>query len=309
MHKIYDRWPARTSHSANAVYRVTHTGGTSEVTVNQKLDGTEWNLLGTFSLNSANSKVTLLPQADGTVAADAVKAVKTDEASRIFYVHADHLNASRVVLDHQNRLRWRWLSDPFGQLPPEDNPSGLGAFELNLRLPGQVFDRESNLHYNYFRDYDPASGRYVQSDPIGLEGGVNTYAYVGGNPLSLVDSLGLNAAAPAIPYPGTGVGTGIGTGLGGLLGWCGRLLGPLGLLLTPSSTSPCDTIDKPSICAMDREAAYAQCVHDCTQKANIENERCAINHRNDPSGYRQCAAGVLARLEICVVGCAAKYGF
>ena len=74
---------------------------------------------------------------------------------------------------------------------PDENPSGLGNFTCNLRLPGQYFDRETNLHYNYFRDYDPSIGRYVQSDPIGLGGGLNTYAYVNGQPLRLVDPLGL----------------------------------------------------------------------------------------------------------------------
>ena len=71
------------------------------------------------------------------------------------------------------------------------NPSGLGVFEFNLRLPGQYFDKETNLHYNYFRDYDPGIGRYIESDPIGLEGGLNTYSYTKSSPLAHSDPLGL----------------------------------------------------------------------------------------------------------------------
>lgn len=87
---------------------------------------------------------------------------------------------------------WRWdQGEPFGNSVPDENPSGLGAFDLPLRLPGQYFDKETNLHYNYFRDYDPGLGIYKQSDPIGLKGGINTYAYVDGNPISRIDPLGL----------------------------------------------------------------------------------------------------------------------
>ena len=58
-------------------------------------------------------------------------------------------------------------------------------------LPGQYYDSETGLHYNYFRTYDPSTGRYIESDPIGLKGGLNTYGYIGGNPLNYVDPLGL----------------------------------------------------------------------------------------------------------------------
>ena len=72
------------------------------------------------------------------------------------------------------------------------NPAGAGAFAYNLRLPGQVFDGQSGLHQNYFRDFDPALGRYVESDPIGLYGGsYATYAYANGNPLINIDAFGL----------------------------------------------------------------------------------------------------------------------
>jgi RHS repeat-associated protein len=64
---------------------------------------------------------------------------------------------------------WRWdQQEPFGVTVPDENPSGLGAFEFPLRFPGQYADKETNLHYNYFRDYDPAIGRYVEADLLGV---------------------------------------------------------------------------------------------------------------------------------------------
>jgi RHS repeat-associated protein len=111
----------------------------------------------------------------------------------VFYIFSDHLGTPRMITQAtDNAIRWRWdEGDPFGLQPPNENPSGLGALTFNLRMPGQYYDRESNLFYNYFRDYDPQTGRYVQSDPIGLRGGFNTYSYIGGNPLSYSDPMGL----------------------------------------------------------------------------------------------------------------------
>jgi RHS repeat-associated protein len=78
----------------------------------------------------------------------------------------------------------------------QENPLTYGesvSASMNLRYPGQYFDRESGLNYNYFRSYDSRTGRYSQSDPIGLDGGWNKFAYVDGDPLGLVDPYGLQS--------------------------------------------------------------------------------------------------------------------
>ena len=111
----------------------------------------------------------------------------------IFPIWTDHLNTPRMVTNMAGQVRWEWANaDPFGANAANDNPAGLGAFAFNLRFPGQYFDQETGTHYNYFRDYDPSIGRYVQSDPLGINAGLNTYAYVTSNPLAFSDPEGLN---------------------------------------------------------------------------------------------------------------------
>jgi RHS repeat-associated protein len=110
-----------------------------------------------------------------------------------YMVFADHINTpvSLGVGDPMN-TPWDWRSrDPFGAEEPLIMVGGPAYF--NHRFPGQMADAETGLYYNYFRDYDPQAGRYVQSDPIGLAGGINTYGYVNGNPASNTDPLGLSA--------------------------------------------------------------------------------------------------------------------
>ena len=87
---------------------------------------------------------------------------------------------------------WRWdQQEPFGDSAANEDPDGDSVtFSFPVRFPGQYYDVETNLAYNYFRDYDPPEGRYVQSDPIGLSGGVNTYLYVEAMPLNEFDPDG-----------------------------------------------------------------------------------------------------------------------
>jgi RHS repeat-associated protein len=111
----------------------------------------------------------------------------------IFYVHTDHLNTPRAVTrPSDNLVMWTWYSDPFGTDAANENPAGAGTFAYNLRLPGQVFDGQAGLHDNGFRAYDPATGRYVESDPIGLYGGsYSTYSYTNDDPVMWSDPYGL----------------------------------------------------------------------------------------------------------------------
>jgi RHS repeat-associated protein/uncharacterized repeat protein (TIGR02543 family) len=112
----------------------------------------------------------------------------------LYYIHADHLGTPRkITRPNDNQVAWTWESEAFGASQPDPNPSGLGNFVFNLRFPGQYYDAETGLHYNMARYYNPKTGGYEQSDPIGLKGGINTYTYVTGNPINLSDPLGLDA--------------------------------------------------------------------------------------------------------------------
>jgi RHS repeat-associated protein len=110
---------------------------------------------------------------------------------KLHFIHVDHLNTPRAIYDEQQQLRWKWeQTEAFGDSVPDENPSGFGAFEFALRFPGQYLDKESNRAYNFSRNYDMVIGRYVESDAIGLRGGLNTYLYVGAYPLGRVDPTG-----------------------------------------------------------------------------------------------------------------------
>ena len=115
-----------------------------------------------------------------------------------FYILVDQVNTPVALVQPDGMTVWDWRNrDPFGNNIPVTSST---VPEYDHRFPGQVADKETGLYYNYFRDYDPQTGRYVQSDPIGLAGGVNTYAYVSANPLSLTDSNGLQAGAAGTAF-------------------------------------------------------------------------------------------------------------
>ena len=133
--------------------------------------------------------------------------------SNVYYIHTDQLNTPRVISDSTDKVVWRWDSDPFGTTAANEDPDMDGVkFTYNLRFPGQYYDGETGLHYNYYRDYDPGTGRYIESDPIGLVGGLNTYVYVGGDPLHYTDPKGQEALLAL----GGGI---VGAVWGGVNGW------------------------------------------------------------------------------------------
>ncbi|EGG94682.1 hypothetical protein IMCC1989_2469 [gamma proteobacterium IMCC1989] len=103
-----------------------------------------------------------------------------------YYYHNDHLGTPTALTNAAQETVWQAEYEAFGEATLTEE-----SVENNLRFAGQYFDEETNFHYNYFRTYDPSTGRYLQSDPIGLQGGINTYAYVENNPLMYVDPLGL----------------------------------------------------------------------------------------------------------------------
>ena len=113
-------------------------------------------------------------------------ALPASAATTVYWVHTDHLGTPKAMTDDTATVVWEAWHEPFGKATET-----IAVEELQVRFPGQYEDAETGLHYNYFRYYDPGTGRYSTSDPIGLAGGLNTFTYVGGNPVHFVDSLGL----------------------------------------------------------------------------------------------------------------------
>jgi RHS repeat-associated protein len=110
---------------------------------------------------------------------------RDSEFEETAYIHTDHIGSSKAATNQSGEVIWQIKTTPFGEVYSE-----AGTLSQYQRFPGQYADQESDYSYNYFRDYDPSTGRYIQSDPIGLGGGLNTFAYVYNNPLVYVDPTG-----------------------------------------------------------------------------------------------------------------------
>ena len=135
------------------------------------------------------------------------------QAGHTYYLETDHLGTPRVAIDPSRDMAvWRWdlKGEAFGSTAPDEDPDGDGAaFVMDMRFPGQRYDAVTGLYYNYFRDYDFATGSYGQSDPVGLMGGIATYAYVSNDPIQETDPLGLwpnNFRVPSSHKRSPGVG-------------------------------------------------------------------------------------------------------
>lgn len=104
------------------------------------------------------------------------------------YYQNDHLGTPQQLIQKSGAKVWEGEMRAFGELTME-----TGTWENRLRFPGQYYDQETGNYYNYFRDYEPTNGRYIQSDPLGLKGGFNVFSYAFLNPSIYRDPLGLSA--------------------------------------------------------------------------------------------------------------------
>jgi len=150
----------------------------------------------------------------------------TGSSPVLYFIHTDQIGTPQKITDGSLNIVWDGVFDPFG-----NQATGSSLSLTNLRFPGQYFDGESGLNQNWRRDYDPTTGRYIQSDPLGLFGGTNTYAYVGGNPTGRTDSAGLWQLTVTVGWGPAGqltfgqnggqwnVGVHVGAGIGASINW------------------------------------------------------------------------------------------
>jgi RHS repeat-associated protein len=169
----------------------------------------------------------------------------TTIARNFVYLHTDHLATPRLATDANGAVVWRWNSDVFG------STDATGSVTVNLRFPGQYYDAETRLHYNWFRYYEPETGRHVTSDPIGLRASLNTYAYVDNQPLNWFDRFGL--VKDCSYWGGTNCREYEADGVGPFGEICGPVDGNLATWIPDISINACEMHDR----------CYGDCAKEC----------------------------------------------
>lgn len=189
--------------TAPAIVTVTADAQDSDGTISQVEFFANGNPIGTatsspYEIEWANvqagaySLTAVATDGDGYQSTSTAVPITVDAAQALYYIHVDHLNTPRLISGATQNTVWRWeQQEPFGSNIADEDPDGDSlALSFSQRFPGQYYDAETLLHYNYFREYDANLGRYEESDPIGLNGGLNTYSYVGSSPLAAIDPSG-----------------------------------------------------------------------------------------------------------------------
>lgn len=209
----------------------------------------------------------------------------------LYFVHTDHLNTPRMVTDGNGTAVWRWDQvEPFGTNAPDEDPDGNSViFHMPFRFPGQYFDKETGLAHNVFRDYDPGTGRYIQSDPMGVIGIAGRYGIVDTRPLSAlpINSVEMDdetvelirrATAPQLSYLSDF----------NLYAYVNgnpiQFADPLGLF---------------PVCGNER----SRCLQACTATANAMRSSCSAL---PPNLRAACIAGAEAWRILCYIGCVTK---
>ncbi len=195
-------------------------------------------------------------------------AVKDYQANPgIYYFINDHLGTPQQLVDDAGVVVWQAAYLPYGQAQV-----GVEMVQNNLRFPGQYYDAETGLHYNWHRFYDPETGRYVSADPIGLDGGMNLYLYANGNGVNFTDPFGLWG----VPYHGYYGGP----------GWTANRYASWEDLTEQEEADAFDPAseiyprDKQDICYRDHDKCYGDCRERC------ENDPCP--EQCEKEGFNDC---------------------
>jgi RHS repeat-associated protein len=200
------------------------------------------------------------------------------------------------------------VQDPFGRPVSLTNSGGI---DTALRFPGQQADPDTGFAYNYFRDYDPTLGRYIQADPIGLAGGINRYAYVGGNPLGHSDFKGLdpNSSSSRIDW-------------GSYTSWAPgntpfdqaarkNFADWLYYLINPPQPKPWEWENACHVGRAEIDRLYSEALNDsvearakqCEDELEIDLATCeGMGRRDGASSYEVCRKQAMARYARCLQG-------